>query len=222
MSETNYQEAAEFLYENLRLKTMPVAVKFVKDGQFPEKTVRPKDRLGKKITLCMGVTMARSYGWTVGLAKEDIICVPAMISFGFTGARNQVETVAKLFTEVTFSQDREAGAKETSSMSFIPSGEINAVLLAPLARANFEPDVVAVYGNPAFSRNLRSTFVIAAGMRPLDGEGLFDTEGREIARKIGPEVLADLAARNGTSPLTDDHAPVENLMVPVFLNTITK
>ncbi len=165
MSETNYQEAAEFLYENLRLKTMPVAVKFVKDGQFPEKTVRPKDRLGKKITLCMGVTMARSYGWTVGLAKEDIICVQAMISFGFTGARNQVETVAKLFTEVTFSQDRETGAKETSSMSFIPSGEINAVLLAPLARANFEPDVVAVYGNPAQVMRLVQSRTYATGER---------------------------------------------------------
>jgi predicted membrane-bound spermidine synthase len=32
--------------------------------------------------------------------------------------------------------------------------------------------------------------------------------------------LADLRARNGKGYLTDDHAPVENLMAPVFLDTI--
>lgn len=165
MSDATFQELGEFLYENLRLRTMPVAVKFLKDGSFPEKTVRPKERLGKKITICMGVTMARSYGWTVGLAKEDITCVPAMISFGFTGSQNQVETVAKLFTEVTFSKDRETGAKETSSMSFIPSGELQAVLLGPLTRSDFEPDVVAVYANPAQVMRMVQAWTYSTGER---------------------------------------------------------
>ncbi len=30
--------------------------------------------------------MVRIYGWTIGLTKEDLICVPAMIAFGFSGA----------------------------------------------------------------------------------------------------------------------------------------
>ena len=41
---------------------------------FPEKTRRPKAFLKKRVTICQGVTMARLYGWTVGLAKEDIVC----------------------------------------------------------------------------------------------------------------------------------------------------
>lgn len=81
---------------------------------------------------------------------------------------------------------------------------------------------VAVYAGPNYSRDLRSTFVIAASGRPLDDEFLSDAEGRRIAVRVGPDVLADLAARNGALPLTDDHAPVENLMIPVFLNTITR
>lgn len=165
MSEVSFQESAEFLYENLRLRTLPVAVRFVRDGVFPEKTVRPKERLGKKITICMGVTMARTYGWTVGLAKEDIICVPAMISFGFTGSKNQAETVSKLFTEVTFSKDRETASRETSSMAFIPSGEIQAVLLSPLAKAGFEPEVVAVYGNPAQVMRMVQAWTYVTGER---------------------------------------------------------
>lgn len=149
MTEALYRDSAEFIYDNLRLKTLPVAAKFLDAATFPDKTVRPKGRLGNKITICMAVSMARMYGWTVGLAKEDIICVPAMISFGFTGSSNQADTIGKLFCDVTFAKDRESGIREASQMSFIPSREIGAVLIAPLAKAEFEPDTVAIYGNPA-------------------------------------------------------------------------
>jgi uncharacterized protein (DUF169 family) len=78
MEQLNYQESAQFIREDLRLKTFPLAVKFLKDkADFPEKTRRPSAVLGKRITICQGVTMARNYGWTVGLSKEDLICVPA-------------------------------------------------------------------------------------------------------------------------------------------------
>ena len=90
MTQVNYQEPADFIQNNLRLKTFPVAVKFLKDkSTFPEKTRQPSMILGKRVTICQGVTMARTYGWTVGLTKEDLICVPAMIAFGFSGAAEQ-------------------------------------------------------------------------------------------------------------------------------------
>lgn len=165
MTETRYQETSGFLYENLRLRTVPVAVKFMTEASFPEKTVRPKERFDKKITICMGVSMARMYGWTVGLTKQDIICVPAMISFGFTGARNQIETVGKLFCDVTFARDRESGSNEAGMMSFIPSKEIEAILIAPLAKADFEPDTVAVYGNPAQIMRLIQAWTYNTGER---------------------------------------------------------
>jgi spermidine synthase len=81
---------------------------------------------------------------------------------------------------------------------------------------------VEVYGSPNFSRELRSTFVIAASMFPLDRDVLVDPNGTVIAKKVDDTVLADLRRRNGEKPLTDDHAPVENIMIPVFLNTISK
>ena len=97
------QEAAEFLSANLRLRSFPIGVKFVKDASaFPEKTRRPSEAMGKRITICQGVTLARLYGWTVGLAKEDLICVPAMIAFGLTRASQQADTLGKLFCKVGF------------------------------------------------------------------------------------------------------------------------
>ncbi|MBI5247958.1 MAG: DUF169 domain-containing protein [Desulfomonile tiedjei] len=149
MEQKNRQEAAEFLSNNLRLRTQPIGVKFLKEPEFPEKTKRPSETLGKRITICQGVTMARVYGWTVGLTKQDLICVPAMIAFGLTRTSDQKGLVGKLFCDVSLARDAEAGRKESSSMTFLEKGEYTAILMAPLARADFDPDTVAVYGNPA-------------------------------------------------------------------------
>ncbi len=144
------KEAAEFISNTLRLRTLPIGVKFLEDkGAFPPKTRRPSTAMGKKITICQAVTMARVYGWTMGIAREDLICVPAMIAFGFTRASDQPATLGTMFCRVDFARDKDAALGETSSMSFLPSGKYQALVIAPLARADFDPDTVTIYGNPA-------------------------------------------------------------------------
>ena len=74
MAQMDYKESADFIRNDLRLKTLPVAVKFLKEtAAFPEKTRQPSVVLGKRVTICQGVSMARTYGWTVGLTQEDLI-----------------------------------------------------------------------------------------------------------------------------------------------------
>ena len=150
MEGLNYQEVSDFIRNDLRLKTLPVAVKFLKrKSEFPEKTRQPSVALGKRITICQGVTMARTYGWTIGLAQEDLVCVPAMITFGFSGASDPAGTLGKLFCEVTFSQNEERGRKEAESMVRLENNEYEAIVLAPLQRGLPDPDTVVLYGNPA-------------------------------------------------------------------------
>ncbi|MEW6137006.1 MAG: DUF169 domain-containing protein [Thermodesulfobacteriota bacterium] len=162
----NQGEAAEFLSNDLRLKTFPIALKFFKDKtDLPEKSRRPSEALGKRITICQAVTMARVYGWTMGLAKEDLICVPAMITFGFTRASDQRSTIAKLFCDVTFGRDLATAQKETASMSVLPSGEYPAMAMAPVKKASFEADTIAVYGNPAQIMRLIQAWVFTEGER---------------------------------------------------------
>ena len=85
MAQTNFREISDVIRDELRLKTLPVAVNFLKNkGDFPDKTRQPSVVLQKRITICQAVTLARVYGWTVGLTREDLICVPAMIAFGFS------------------------------------------------------------------------------------------------------------------------------------------
>jgi len=105
MAEQNFSEAADLIRNNLRLKTFPVAVKFLNDKKdFPEKTRRPSVALGKRVAICQAITMARVYGWTVGLAKEDIVCVPAAIAFGFSASADSSASLGRLFCEGSYSQ----------------------------------------------------------------------------------------------------------------------
>ena len=162
----NRREAAEFLSTNLRLRSLPIGIKFLNDvSSFPEKTRRPSEVMGKKMTICQGVTLARVYGWTVGLAKEDMICVPAMIAFGFTRASNQADTLGKLFCKVGFATDEDSGKAESGSMSVLESDKSGAILLAPLSKDLFEPDTIVVYGNPAQVMRMIQASVYSDGTR---------------------------------------------------------
>ena len=95
-----YVEIANFIRDDLRLKGFPIAVKYLKNREeFPEKTKQPAIALKKRITICQAVTMARIYGWTVGLTKEDLICVPAMIAFGMASP-DKVEEMSKAIEQL--------------------------------------------------------------------------------------------------------------------------
>jgi uncharacterized protein (DUF169 family) len=168
----DYKELAEFVSDDLRLKTGPIGVKFLKDESgFPEKTRRPSEALGKRITICQAVTMARVYGWTVGLTKADVICVPAMITFGLSRASDQRGTLGKLLCQVSFAKDEESAKEETRSMTFLDRDEFGALLLAPLTKGLFEPDTVAIYCNPAQIMRMVQALVYLDGKRIVGNFG---------------------------------------------------
>ncbi|MDR3554140.1 MAG: DUF169 domain-containing protein [Syntrophobacteraceae bacterium] len=160
------KDAAEFIRDDLRLKTFPVAVKFLKDKEeFPEKVRRPSVAMKKKVTICQGVTMARNYGWTVGLSREDVNCVPAAIVFGFSDAPDPPAALSKLFCGATFASNEELAAKEVSSMSRFENGEIGGIVMAPVARAGFSADTVLIYANPAQVMRLAQAWSFVTGER---------------------------------------------------------
>lgn len=166
MGEMDYKEISEYIRNDLRLKTFPLAVKFIKNSDgFPDKTRRPSTALGKRVTICQAVTMARLYGWTVGLAREDLICVPAMIAFGFSGADDPKSTLGRLFCEVEFASDPDKAQAEAESMSRLENGAYQGILLAPLMKGLFEPDTVVIYGNPAQIMRMVQAVVYKEGRR---------------------------------------------------------
>ncbi len=145
----SYKSAAIQLKEALHLRTEPLGIAFLKDPASLPQTRRPSQVFGKKVTICQGVTMARVYGWSVGLTREDLICVPGMLTFGFTPAADPILELAQLFCEVGYSRDLGPALKELEALPRFAPEEIAAIYLAPLERLALAPDVVGVWGNPA-------------------------------------------------------------------------
>ena len=166
MTGIDYARISKLISEDLRLKTFPVAVKFLEsEKDFPAKTRRPSKALKKRITLCQAVTMARTYGWTVGLTRADLICVPAMIAFGYSNAPDPGTTLGELFCEVDFAGGPEKAKEEIDSMSRLENDQQRAIVMAPLFKALFEPDTIAVYGNPAQIMRMVQAVVYVEGRR---------------------------------------------------------
>ncbi len=67
MSGSTRQEQANFIYDNLRLRTQPIAVKFLESTQFPEKTRRPSEVFGKTSDNLSG----RHHGQSIWLARRS-------------------------------------------------------------------------------------------------------------------------------------------------------
>jgi uncharacterized protein (DUF169 family) len=166
MANKELQTSAEFLSSDLRLKTFPVSAKFLKTGSgFPEKTRQPSAVLRKKITICQAVTLARVYGWTVGLRREDLICVPSMIAFGFAKTTEPEAALGRLFCEMDFARNKEAATQEAESMFHFENEEYEAILLSPLQKGLYDPETIAVYGNPAQVTRMVQSLVYQLGKR---------------------------------------------------------
>jgi hypothetical protein len=71
----------------------------------------------------------------------------------FSNSSNPPASLARLFCEINLSSAADLALKETSSMSRFKNGEIEAIVLAPLEKASFEPDRILFYGNPGQSRS---------------------------------------------------------------------
>lgn len=140
------EELNTILNQYIRPASFPVAIKVTKDTKLPEDMKRPKTLLGYPINLCQGIAIARRYGWILGFQREDHACAPSLVILGQVEEPDFIKNGSII--EPLYTKTLDAGVitqKETPNM---PVGEINSIVLAPLNKANFDPDVVLIYGNP--------------------------------------------------------------------------
>lgn len=139
---------AEALSAHVRLSSFPVAVRMVKQGEsLPERLKRPWQDLKVKVATCQGIAFARRYGWVLALGEEDISCPLAAVVFGFRKASDfyrDGRACEGLYTETA-----EAGKNSEAQIEKFGYADYEFILMAPLHRTTFSPDVIVVYGNPA-------------------------------------------------------------------------
>jgi len=67
------KELAEQIESQLRVATMPIAVKLIEsEDQIPEGSVRPRRDLGYSLSTCQAFSYSRRRGLTVAQLKEDM------------------------------------------------------------------------------------------------------------------------------------------------------
>ncbi|HWP46304.1 MAG TPA: DUF169 domain-containing protein [Candidatus Limnocylindrales bacterium] len=142
------KKAAEEIDFYLRPSTYPLAIKMLKSAdEIPEKARRPVKDLGIKVATCQTISMARRYGWTLAIGKEDHCCSLGMIALGF-GEPNAFYTEGNL-CEGMYTETAEAGRVTEAELDKFEVGRYKYFLVAPLDKATFKPDVILIFGNSA-------------------------------------------------------------------------
>jgi len=140
------KEISEAITTYIRPQTFPLAIRMCQAEELPERVRLPQRDLGFKVSLCQAITMARRYGWVIAQSMDDSSCSYGALTLGllFPGKG----WLDGSFGE-TLGQNKEAAAQSAQSLPRLEYGRYSHVLLAPLERATFEPQVVLIYGNPA-------------------------------------------------------------------------
>ena len=164
-NDSRISEAAQSVYERLRLKTFPVSATFLSDQAQVPPDSRPTAFMGKKISICQAVSLARFYGMTVGMTREDVVCSPAAVVFGLTDIPDPRRSVARLWQEAELSRGSEQAEREAACLSWLKRGEIEAVVLAPARAAEVAPHNILLYGNAHQMALLCAAWSYATGER---------------------------------------------------------
>jgi uncharacterized protein (DUF169 family) len=146
--ETIMTKLAEFngygeeLERQLIMRSSPIAVKMLeKESDIPEGAVRPKKDRGYHLAQCQAFAMSRREGTCVAMFKEDHWCPTAPMAYGFVERPESIE-------------------KWTHPYDCFERGKYAGIVSAPLKTANFMPDVVLMYLNPAKLRALLLTMPV--------------------------------------------------------------
>jgi len=166
-----YNDYGETLEKSLILRTSPIAVKMIeKESDIPKGAIRPKRDRGYHLAQCQAFAMTRRQGTTIAMLKEDNWCWAPLIGYG----------LVKPFDEDTISynifmvSDMAAARRVMQNFPRLEYEKFIGIVSAPLKTANFLPDLVLIYCNPAQLRSMlmatkyREGFLVTSQFDPID------------------------------------------------------
>jgi uncharacterized protein (DUF169 family) len=165
---TDLKRINETFSFHLRPATFPVAIKMCEGTEeLPEKVRLPQRDLGITISLCHAINMARRYGWAMAVDKYQS-CYVAGLSMGFLPLLPDVVDGSFPASLKLWGMNKEQQAATIQNLPKFDYGKYQYVLIAPLDKANFEPHVILMYGNPAQIWILLSAYLSGTGERGLN------------------------------------------------------
>jgi uncharacterized protein (DUF169 family) len=142
------KEVAGEIERYIRPDSLPLAIRMVeREDEIPEQARRPGRDFQIQSALCQGLSISRHYGWTVAISRDDISCPIGATLFGFQPRSEYFDKgncCAGMYT-----RDAAAGARTEAAAPCFDFGRYFAMVSGPLASADWTPDVVLVFANPA-------------------------------------------------------------------------
>ncbi|HLI43258.1 MAG TPA: DUF169 domain-containing protein [Acidimicrobiales bacterium] len=154
----------------IRPDTFPLGIRMLAPGEpLPEGVRVPSRDVGERWIVCQSIGIARRFGWSIAVGKEDVICPLASVAFGFRAANARYDA-GEAALGMYCSDESAARALEGATWRF-PTGRYERLCVAPLSRLTFEPHVVVVYGNSAQVMRLVNAALHARGGRIESASG---------------------------------------------------
>lgn len=164
----NVEEVKEAFDRYLHPLTYPVAVKMCESKkELPDKVKSPKEDMDINISLCHAIAMARRYGWVIAVDKHQT-CWYSSIAMGFLPVPDDVADGSFQESLGLWGMNKEEAASQIRDMPKFEYGKYDYVLISPLHRTNYDPDLILFYGNPAQVWVLLSGYLMGTGERSLD------------------------------------------------------
>ena len=146
-----YREYGEELERRVRLKTHPLALKLLeKESDIPEGAQRPLRDFGYHLSLCQSFQLSRRDGIVVAMLAQDMWCFEPVVGYGLMEPPEYFLQGHNRYTPYPWDvATLEAGRHYAEELPRLEVGKYVGVVSAPLKAANFEPDVVMIYGDSA-------------------------------------------------------------------------
>ena len=136
----------EAIDSNVKPATFPVAVRLAKKGEeLNQRYKRPEADFGHRVAVCQGMSIARTFGWTIKFENTDHACPLALVAAGHIKPDKFLDgTVADLYQD-----DPEVAKRMEAVYPRQEVGAVDQIWLSAIGRCEYDPDLVVVYGNPA-------------------------------------------------------------------------
>ncbi|MBM4445993.1 MAG: hypothetical protein FJ023_01405 [Chloroflexi bacterium] len=142
----NWAELGTELENTLRLKTKIIAYRRLEQAEELD-NIKNVVRLDRFFTFCQVPFIVRVNELTVGMTKADRISDRCTRLFGLRHATEKSMQAEAAMLSTTWFRSPEEALQQQGDYYRIPVG--GAIVLAPLTKQKFEPEVILVYGNPA-------------------------------------------------------------------------
>jgi uncharacterized protein (DUF169 family) len=151
------------LLNMLVLRTYPIAIKMLKnESETPQGAVRPKRDLKTHYSACQAFGVVRRRGTALAMFLEDHWCFEPIIGYGLVEPpKDFLEGSGSAF----FVQSKEGAKQRSQDIALLPHGKYAGMVLAPLHKANFSPDLTMIYCNASQLRHMLFSYMNKNGRR---------------------------------------------------------